>query len=81
METMERDAEYIANQCKYIRKTFSLTQETRSPLPSRRSTTGIVFWFHAPFRRSSSCIVVLTAAGEDLTPGNSCIQADVGSCQ
>ena len=27
METMERDAEYIANQCKYIRKMFSLTQE------------------------------------------------------
>ena len=27
METMERDAEYIASQCKYIRKIFSLTQE------------------------------------------------------
>ena len=27
METMERDAEYIASQCKYIRKMFSLTQE------------------------------------------------------
>lgn len=27
METMERDAEYIAGQCKYIRKMFALTQE------------------------------------------------------
>lgn len=27
METMERNAEYIANQCKYIRKIFALTQE------------------------------------------------------
>jgi len=27
METMERDAAYIASQCKYIRKMFALTQE------------------------------------------------------
>jgi len=27
METMERNAEYIASQCKYIRKMFALTQE------------------------------------------------------
>ena len=27
MEVMERDAEYIAAQCKYLRKVFGLTQE------------------------------------------------------
>lgn len=27
METMERDAEYIASQCKFLRKTLGLTQE------------------------------------------------------
>ncbi len=66
----------VMTQVVYGRRTL-----TCSPLPSRRSATGIVFWFHAAFRRSSSCIIVLTAAGEDLTPRNSCIQADVGSCQ